>query len=298
MMQTWQDSTTSTSYSRNKIWGATGSLTVERIDRMNYAQNSLNQSVWSQHPEVAAQAYFDEFMGNEDASKNVEPYPLRYSEIDQQQEAWRKFNRDTQPAKRLLDNIDNLYLYSLHAKDLGLDEYYEDAYNFPLRSYDPTLRAVWEAKVKEHFGENYFLKIEHSTRMHVHLLADKDAGLLHIPRGGEVIKPVKAGDEIKVLGYLYKPHATCTVENLAIWIHAKRKLGLQGKNLPKKCRYVIPRQNPSVLSIINTKTTTNKNSSIESSTGNNRRKYEDNGYQLPEIIDISKIDRTKYRDYG
>jgi hypothetical protein len=40
--------------------------------------------------------------------------------------------------------------------------------------------------------------------LHVHLIAEEDAGLLNISRSGEIIKPIQKGTEAKVLRYMYK----------------------------------------------------------------------------------------------
>lgn len=304
MMQTWQNSVqTFVPRAQNKIWGNTGKLSPKRLEEMQEAKNYLDEETLTTilNPLKIADAYYEKFPG-------VDPYPVRQSPWTETQIAWGKFHSkkatDTQPARRLFNSLKDPHFYSLHAADIGLDPYYENAANFPLFSYDPDLRKIWCAKLKEIFGKNYFYKLEHSTRMHVHVIAEGGA-LPHIPRGGELVKPIKAGDEIKVLGYLYKPHGTHTKENLAMWIYARRKLWLQGKNLPPTCGYVglqsVEDFNRSVLTKA-TPTNTTNTSIIVINNKKNKGRYEDDleddVYQLPEIIDISKIDRTKYRDYG
>lgn len=64
-------------------------------------------------------------------------------------------------------------------------------------------------------------KLELAEHVHVHVLADRDAGLGHLPRGGEIIKQI--GDYDGLLLYLAKFYADWNARNLALYLRAKRQ---------------------------------------------------------------------------
>jgi hypothetical protein len=100
------------------------------------------------------------------------------------------------------------YLYSLHHDHLGLDA----AFARSELIYDHPAIEVWSMAIKQQIEPPYMYKFEvgkgsFPTKLgdlHVHLIAEEDAGLLNISRSGEIIKPIQKGTEAKVLRYMYK----------------------------------------------------------------------------------------------
>jgi hypothetical protein len=172
-------------------------------------------------PLDAAALYFEKW-------SHIEPYPLRRCRNEETRAAWRMFNRAKQPMTRLFESLDHPTLYTLHAEHLDLPPEYGYPHNF----YDRAIIDGWKNALKEKLAGPFFWRLECASRTHCHVIADASAGLLHLPRTGEVVKPIRQTkkDAMRVATYLCKPKATNTVENLGQWIHAKREYS---NNLPK-----------------------------------------------------------------
>lgn len=122
-------------------------------------------------------------------------------------------------ACRLLSVVPDLHRYNLHAEHLDLPpECAEAARLCCRRNIRRWLQAI-RAKLK---GPLYWcLEVGENGRVHVHVLAAGDAGLLHLPRGGEVVKRVYYLPGL--LEYWGKPAMPYTAPNMALWLVAKRR---------------------------------------------------------------------------
>jgi hypothetical protein len=74
--------------------------------------------------------------------------------------------------------------------------------------------------------------------LHIHLIAEEDAGLLHIPRTGEIIKPIQRGTEEKVLKYLYKPPVPLKGFALIEYRIGLMRVSKRGKKIPRVSGFV------------------------------------------------------------
>lgn len=126
------------------------------------------------------------------------------------------FYKDNKPAQKLFGCLDQAHHYTLHAEHLELPVEYGDPEHFYLRDYI----NGWRTAVKTKLKPTLWWKLELATRVHVHVIASHDAGLEHIERGGEVIKPIY--DPEGIMTYLMKPKAPYTERNLGLWIAARR----------------------------------------------------------------------------
>ncbi|MDQ3398602.1 MAG: hypothetical protein M3511_12695 [Deinococcota bacterium] len=127
-------------------------------------------------------------------------------------------------AFRLTANLPQPCAYTLHASHLELPETCSDPANF----YCPNNRDLWKGAIRRALKPPLHWKLELGERVHVHIIAGHDAGLLHLPRGGELVKPIY--DLEGWLFYIAKPAAQWNAHNLALWMRAKAKR--QG-NLPQ-----------------------------------------------------------------
>jgi hypothetical protein len=96
-------------------------------------------------------------------------------------------------------------LYSLDVvKHLGLSEHYARAGGI----FDAATVEVIRSKLRELFDGCVYLVVEVGSEMqtHVHLVADLWAGLRHLSRFGEIVKPIKRTEEDleRVVAYLHK----------------------------------------------------------------------------------------------
>ncbi len=139
--------------------------------------------------------------------------PSRF--VDSNQTRTGRARRALKPGKcgsRLFDELSYPFepcLYSLQHHHLGLDATFARSELI----YDHPAIEVWLSVIRQHIVPPYMYKFEVGKgsnasmalgELHVHLIAEEDAGLLHIPRTGEIIKPIQRGTEEKVLKYLYK----------------------------------------------------------------------------------------------
>lgn len=137
-------------------------------------------------------------------------------------------------ASRLAAVTDELHLYTLHTAHLGLSE----RLAAPTGIYRHKTVTVWREAISEAFTGAYWWRIEAGTegRLHVHVMADRDAGPVDLVRGGECCKPVH--DLPGLLRYLAKPVVLPTDEALAVYRKAKARARKQGKQLPRTSGYI------------------------------------------------------------
>ena len=120
-------------------------------------------------------------------------------------------------AARLWGTLKHPHAYTLHAKHLGLPLECSEPANF----YCKKNVDLWKAAIKASFASPLHWKLELAERVHVHITADRDAGLPHLRRGGELVKPIY--DYEGWLFYIAKPAAQWNARNLALWLRAKRQ---------------------------------------------------------------------------
>lgn len=144
---------------------------------------------------------------------------------------------------RLLSVTPDPYFYSLHWYHLpGLSAADAD----PRKLRCPKTLARWlKALERALKGSATYRKFEvgDEGQLHIHVLADKNALLPDLSRGGEVVK--QAYDLDGLIAYLSKPAAPYTIENLAVYLEAgrsgKRRPNLSGPmNVPDKRTYKVP----------------------------------------------------------
>jgi hypothetical protein len=120
-------------------------------------------------------------------------------------------------AVRLGSTVDPAH-YSIHAPRLGLP----DACADPARLFDPANIRLWKGAIRECFSGPLYWTLElGNDRVHPHVIADVDAGLLELPRTGEIVKP--CADYLpQLVRYLSGP-LEYNARNLALWLEAKRR---------------------------------------------------------------------------
>jgi hypothetical protein len=133
-------------------------------------------------------------------------------------------------------------LYSLQHHHLGLDATFARSELI----YDPPAIEVWLSVIRQHIVPPYMYKLEVGKgnvsmalgELHVHLIAEEDAGLLHIPRTGEIIKPIQEGTEEKVLKYLYKIPVPLKGFALIEYQIGLMRVSKKGKRLPQVSGFI------------------------------------------------------------
>lgn len=199
-------------------------LSPERLKEFADAKVIFDELQWSSElsPDEVVTYY-------RELCPTVDAYPLRDSRDDRDYRAWCKFHKGKKPAARFFGCVNYAHLYSLHAEHLGLPAELAKPEHF----FDHQAIDIWRAQIKQVLAPPFWYQIAlGENRIHCHVIASVDAGLLHLPRGGEVIKPIDVDDLQGALSYLFKPVATYTPENLALWIAAKRA-HLGAGNLPR-----------------------------------------------------------------
>lgn len=160
-------------------------------------------------PALEAQLYFKRY-----AAYPPDPF------IDTTAKRRRKVCEDLEDgegwAARLWGTLNEPHAYSLHAEHLGLPPRCADPTNFYCRENV----ALWKAAIDAAFTKPLHWKLELGERVHVHLIADREAGLPHLPRGGELVKSIY--DLEGWLFYLAKPNAPWNERNMALWLQATR----------------------------------------------------------------------------
>lgn len=118
-------------------------------------------------------------------------------------------------ASRLFMDLEDPHLYSLRAVHIGMSSRYEHYLN--IFRYLPVQQVI--AKLKKIISSPFYYKFEvgkgwddNLPRLHFHLIANGDAGLLDISRTGELIKIPTLEDFERVIGYLSKPKLAYTPE--------------------------------------------------------------------------------------
>jgi hypothetical protein len=135
--------------------------------------------------------------------------------------------------RELLDILVDPHHYSLECRHLGIDR--ESANPKYLR--DHIMLKAWKMVLKEKLEAPYFFKFEvgrfgrGKRDLKVHVIADYDAGLLHIPRGGEVVKPITDTykDYKTLMAYLRKPDTDQSDKAIAEIDEALKRIEKEGK---------------------------------------------------------------------
>lgn len=136
-------------------------------------------------------------------------------------------------ASRLVAVTDELHLYTLHTEHLSLPE----RLAAPAGIYRHKTVTAWREAISGAFSGPYWWRIEAGAeRLHVHVIADRDAGPADLVRGGERCKPVH--DLPGLLRYLAKPVVSPSDETLAVYRKAKARARRQGKQLPRTSGYI------------------------------------------------------------
>jgi len=135
----------------------------------------------------------------------------------------------------------NPHLYSLRHSHLNLDATFARSQMI----YDHAAIEVWLWSIAQAIKPPYLFKFEVGQgslpgmlgELHVHLIAEGNAGLLH-NRRPEVIKPVRAGTEETLFRYVYKlpvpPIGKALIEYQKGLVEAAKA----GLSLPKVSGYV------------------------------------------------------------
>ena len=122
-------------------------------------------------------------------------------------------------AARLFLSLENPYFYTLHTHHLGLPPELGEVDCL----YDHKSVKRWLTALKTQIKPPFRWKLEFAERVHVHVIAERDAGPPQIRRDGQVIKPAKDYDGL--IEYLSKPSAPWTPKPVAAWMRAKRRGG-------------------------------------------------------------------------
>ncbi len=136
------------------------------------------------------------------------------------------------PATALFAKLADSYLFTVYGAALGVPERYRHARC--IRSKKAL--SVWRDALKKHFAGCYLFKFEvglDDDELHVHVVADKQAGLSELVRGSEQCKPVT--DKKGVIRYLKKPPVYATKKRHKEYLRAKKRVG-DGK-LPEVSGY-------------------------------------------------------------
>ena len=138
------------------------------------------------------------------------------------------------PAARLWGLVPDLHMYSLHSDHLDLPADLAS----PALIYDHEAVAIWRQAIRMELRPPlwYRLEVGRERRLHAHVLAGERAGLLGLPRTGEIIKPVDNLESL--LAYLQKPAVPASPEALLEFEIAMEKLHEQGQRPPRLSRYV------------------------------------------------------------
>ncbi len=172
--------------------------------------------------------------------------PSRF--VDSNQTRTGRARRALKPGKcgsRLFEELSYPFepcLYSLQHHHLGLDATFARSELI----YDHPAIEVWLSVIRQHIVPPYMYKFEVGKgnasmalgELHVHLIAEEDAGLFHIPRTGEIIKPIQKGTEEKVLKYLYKVPVPLKGFALIEYQIGLMRVSKRGKKIPKVSGFV------------------------------------------------------------
>jgi hypothetical protein len=150
--------------------------------------------------------------------------------------------RPGKPADRLFRELSypfEPHHYSLRHHHLNIGKEMADSKYL----YDYLVIKAWKIQIRSLIDPPYFFKFEVGTAkgggpplLHVHLIADIDAGLLGIPRTSksEVIKPITdLADFRRRLLYLFKPGVERSPEAVAEYLEAIERIREENIGLPK-----------------------------------------------------------------
>lgn len=143
-----------------------------------------------------ARRYLQSLAALADPVLEAKPYFKRYAAyprdpfIDTTAKRRRKVREDLEDgqgwAARLWGTLNEPHAYSLHAEHLGLPSRCGDPTNFYCRENV----GLWKAAIDARFAKPLRWKLELGERVHIHIIAGKEAGLLHLPHGSEMVKPI------------------------------------------------------------------------------------------------------------
>jgi hypothetical protein len=156
-----------------------------------------------------------------------------------------KFNeaiRPGNPADRLFQELSYPYdpcHYSLHHDNLKIDKKMAASRYL----YDHLIIKAWKMRIRQFVEPPYFFKFEvgeedasgNLGELHVHLIADVDAGLLWIPRSAksQIIKPITdLADFKRRIIYLYKPAAKRSLKAIDEYLDALDRIEKDNASLP------------------------------------------------------------------
>ncbi len=224
----------------DRIRKASGiSKVATRSNAIKAADAYLPQLItdWELDPESAAYVYHE-------VHPTVPPYPVRYWKNDCRTESWGGFNKGTRPYERYFDQIVDPYFYSLHLSDLPIPAAIQKMIDWesifrPVDLYDPWQiyrnATILKALLRYHLPKGALIaKIETNLKEPcLHAVAERDAGLLHIPRleAKQSGKCSPVYERVRLVGYLLKPVLSDpknrlskeeSIERLAIFIAASR----------------------------------------------------------------------------
>lgn len=188
-------------------------------------------------PEEAAHVYHE-------VHPTVPPYPVRYWSNDCRTAAWCGFNKGKRKYQSYFDQIVDPYFYSLHLSDLPIPAVIQKMIDRerifrPVDLYAPPQiyrnAPILKALLRYHLPKGALLaKLETNLEQPcLHAVAERDAGLLHIPRleAGQSGKCSPVHDRVPLVGYLLKPVLSDSknrlskeesIKRLAIFIAASR----------------------------------------------------------------------------
>jgi hypothetical protein len=172
--------------------------------------------------------------------------PVRYSQsrfLNSAKKKRGRFNQAIKPGKPALKLFRELsdpfepYFYSLRHHHLQLESDLAASKNL----YDHKAIKLWKEHLKQAVDAPYFYKFEVGQnrdgslgKLHVHLVADVDAGLLDIPRDGEIIKPIPSFEDYgRVMRYLLKPPVTSSTAGKAEYLKALIRIQRENTVLPR-----------------------------------------------------------------
>jgi hypothetical protein len=175
--------------------------------------------------------------------------------LDSAQKKNGRFNRAIKPgnsASRLFKELSypfEPYHYSLHHHHLKIDK--EMAASEYL--YDHLILKAWKVRIRQLIEPPYFFKFEVGNEdtdgnlgdLHVHLIADVDAGLSWIPRNAksEIIKPIPdLANFRRLFIYLFKPGVGKSPKAVEEYLAALARIAEENQRLPKSKQYKRPPQ--------------------------------------------------------
>lgn len=168
------------------------------------------------------------------------PDYLKDSPKKRKRKAKKAFNKGQGWAAKLKRELKKPYFYSLHLEHLNLDPHYVCANGL----FRELIILQIKQRLLELFERPFYFKIEvgkHRNsekypRLHVHVIAEVNAGLNHLARNGSVVKPVT--DFLGLIEYLSKPSLSESDLNESIFKDERRRRNKLGrKRFPRTSGY-------------------------------------------------------------